>query len=136
MGVRRPFLLRKCEIPTATPGPRRAMDAFLHALETWSVVPLDLWAGRRKVRERREQGGEAFTAVMGSAGLCRQTRAGRKLYIQAILGIIRRLEASLCIRRSAAPDHHQSQRRAPVFYNSRISALPLRRKRCFSYAAS
>ena len=43
-------------------------------------------------------------AVVRSAGLCCQTRAGRELYIQAILGIIRGLEAGLCIRRSAAPD--------------------------------
>jgi hypothetical protein len=34
----------------------------------------------------------------------------RQFYIQAILGIIRRLEAGLCIRHSAAPDHHQSRR--------------------------
>ena len=42
--------------------------------------------------------------------------------------MIRRLEARLCIRRSAAPDYHQFRRRASVFNNSRISAMPLRRK--------
>src|SRR5262249_8248991 len=52
-------------------------------------------------------------------------RAGRELNIQAILGILRGLEAGLCIRRSAAPDHHQSRRRASVFNSSRISPMPL-----------
>src|SRR5262245_62814097 len=59
-------------------------------------------------------------AVVRSAGLCCQTRAGRKLHIQAILGIIRRLEAGLCIRHSAPPDHHQSRRRVSLSNSSRI----------------
>src|SRR5262249_24944643 len=76
--------------------------------------------------------GEAFMAVVRSAGLCCQASAGRELHIQAILSIFRGLEAGLCIRRSATPDHHQSQRRASVSNSSRISAMPLRRKRCHS----
>jgi hypothetical protein len=52
---------------------------------------------------KEEQGGEAFMAVVRSAGLCCQTSAGRELHIQAILGIIRGLEAGFVF---AVAQHH------------------------------
>src|SRR5262245_50914599 len=56
-------------------------------------------------RSRSASSSRPSAAFSASARVCQTLAAAGQCHIQAIRGIISRLEAELCIRRSAAPDH-------------------------------